>query len=84
MDKDKEEETLLKARITTLEDCLRNTLQLLRDTIEINRMGMDKSSIPSVGFADVKYRVEKRLKKFMEDLGYQGQTEIELQKEKKQ
>ena len=65
----REEQTILKARIKTLEMYLDAVFVFLKDTIDFT-VGRERST-RTMGLMDVKRQVEKKLREFRKDLEYQ-------------
>jgi len=74
----REEQTILKARIKTLEMYLDAVFVFLKDTIDFT-VGRERST-RTMGLMDVKRQVEKKLREFRKDLEYQDRKQIELEK----
>jgi len=66
---DKEEQIILKARISTLETYLQNIFVFLKDVVDLT-VGEDRST-RTLGLREVKREVEKKLREFRKDLEYQ-------------
>lgn len=74
---DKEEQIILKARMTTLEMYLQDVFIFLKDVID-STVGREHST-RNIKLRDIKRQVEGKLKKFREDLQYQDEKQIELE-----
>lgn len=74
----KEEQTILKVRVTTLERYLEDVFVSLKDAIGLT-VGREHST-RNIKLRELKGKIEKKLKKFREDLEYQDTRQIELEK----